>query len=292
MVRWEQDRARDEGIQRQREEDRNPFVRFTDDRVREIAAREATALRDLAAEMPVLRKDRRLDVVLSFNARRNEAVAINSELARRRLPTISLPEAFPVPRRSTFPRIPRHERVAHRPPVHDPMTEKLLRDGMTMTHEAVTCRDIRCEPHHATEMLLDRCDRLHEQMARLAETYGSLGPVREMKAARRAIEVTHRQLVEVTDALRDRGLPVEAPSTVDQIKQEANARFARPKPDTPRGTTRHSTTGKDRTSMARRSPQRRSAARKPARPKPLPRRRANVPRTSATSAPPRASSRR
>jgi len=93
-----------------------------------------------------------------------------------------------------------------------------------MTHEAVTCRDIRCEPHHATEMLLDHCDRLHEQLARLAETYGSSGPVRDMKAARRAIEVVHRELTDVCDALRERGLPVEAPSTVDQIKQEANAR--------------------------------------------------------------------
>jgi len=99
---WKTRRSAEIGWERQREEDRNPFVRFTDDRLREIAAREATALRDLATEMPPLRRDRRLDVVTSFNARRNEAVAINSELARRRLPTISLPEAFPVPRRTTF----------------------------------------------------------------------------------------------------------------------------------------------------------------------------------------------
>jgi len=93
-----------------------------------------------------------------------------------------------------------------------------------MTHEAVTCADLRCEPHHSTEMLLDHCAYLHAQLADLAETYGSPGPVRKTKAARRGIEVVHRELVEVTGALRERGLPVEAPSTVDQIKQEANAR--------------------------------------------------------------------
>jgi hypothetical protein len=93
---------------------------------------------------------------------------------------------------------------------------------MNDAHEALTCRDPRCEPHHSTEALLDWRDDLSQQIARLAETYGERGgSVREAKYARRGLEIAHRQLVEVTDALRDRGLAVGVPASVDEIKRTA-----------------------------------------------------------------------
>jgi hypothetical protein len=61
-------------------------------------------------------------------------------------------------------------------------------------HQATSCRDFRCEPHHPTETLLDYRDDLSDQLARHAERYGSPGPVRQTKAiARGHPPPTHRR---------------------------------------------------------------------------------------------------
>ena len=44
------------------------------------------------------------------------------------------------------------------------------------------------------------------------------------KRARKVIEVVHRELTNITDTLRARGLSLDVPTTVDQIQQEANVR--------------------------------------------------------------------
>jgi hypothetical protein len=69
--------------------------------------------------------------------------------------------------------------------------------------------------------LMEAGYRAHATITELQRVYAGPGPVSDAKLARRLLERAHANLAQIVSEMRARGLPIEDPPTVDDLKAEA-----------------------------------------------------------------------